>query len=356
MNEMQLLLQSVNRALELMWAGDFFMAESIFKQFERRHPAFPEGLYEYASLKLLNGDYEEAWPLFQRRLEMQAYLAKKVTQFPIPYWDGSPAKESTLLIHRDQGFGDVFMSARYFPLALERVGKVMFAAPVGGRQLFQAAFPDLIIIEDGEPIPLDVIDFHLHSLSLPTVFNTTLDTIPDSNVFSADPALKKKWQARLQGKFKVGICWQGNPDQIRDTERSIPLKEMAPLMDIEGVQFYGLQVGAGEDQVANVDGNWPFEHLGPELNGKDIFVDVVAAMACMDLVITVDTAIAHLAGSMGIPVWVMVVKVPYWPYMLEGEKTPWYPSARLFRTTQRFEWDETIKTVAEELGKLVRSG
>ena len=127
-------------------------------------------------------------------------------------------------------------------------------------------------------------------------------------------------------------------------------------MGVEGAQFYGLQVGAGEDQVADVDGNWPFEHLGPELNGKDIFVDVVAAMACMDLVITVDTAIAHLAGSMGIPVWVMVVKVPYWPYMLEGEKTPWYPSARLFRSTQRFEWDETIKTVAEELGKLVPSG
>jgi hypothetical protein len=360
MQDRHLLSQSLTRALELMWDGDFFMAERLFKQFEKHRPKFPEGLFEYACFKLTQGDYEEAWPLYQNRIEMQIYLETKVVHIPRPYWDGSPSKDTTLLIHRDQGYGDIFMSARYFPLVSECLGRVLLAVPLGAGRLFRGAFPDLEVIEDGDPIPISEIDCHLHSLSLPAVFKTTLETIPSANIFTAEPELKAKWNDRLQGDFKVGLCWQGNSTQYRDAERSIPLKSMEPILSVKGVQFYGLQVGEGEDQVADLANDEAlkqvsFEHLGPELKNKDVFVDVIAAMECMDLVIAVDTAIAHLAGSMGIPVWVLVGKVPYWPYLLESDSTPWYPSARLFRTRQRYKWEETIKTVAEELRKLASS-
>ncbi len=355
MQDRQVLAQSLARALELMWDGDFFMAERLLKQMEKHRPKFPEGLFEYGCFKLTQGDYEGAWSLYQNRIEMLVYLETKIVHIPKPYWDGTSSKDTTLLIHRDQGYGDIFMSARYFPLVLERVGRVLLAVPLGAGRLFRGAFPDLEVIEDGEPIPLEEIDYHLHSLSLPAVFKTTLETIPDANIFSAESELKAKWQDRLQGDFKVGVCWQGNTTQCRDAERSIPLKSMAPILGIKGVQFHGLQVGEGEEQVGDIGSDVPFEHLGPDFKNSDVFVDVIAAMECMDLVITVDTAIAHLAGSMGIPVWVLVGKVPYWPYLLESETTPWYPSARLFRTKQRYEWEKTINNVAVELEKLVRS-
>jgi hypothetical protein len=353
MQDKQALAQSLSRALELMWDGDFFMAERLFKQIEKQRPAFPEGLFEYGCFKLTHGEYVDAWSLYQNRIKMQIYLETPVTQIRKPYWDGRPDKDATLLIHRDQGYGDIFMSARYFPLALERLGRVMLAVPLGAGRLFRNAFPDLEVIEDGEPIPLNEVDFHLHSLSLPAVFNTTLETIPSANIFSPELELEAKWQGRLKGDFKVGICWQGNPTQYRDAERSLPLKLLIPILATEGVQFYGFQLGHGAEQVSGIDSNLSFEDLGPELKNRDVFVNDIAAMACIDLVITVDTSIAHLAGSMGIPVWVLLGKVPYWPYMLKGETTPWYPSARLFRSTQRFEWDTTIANVAEELKKLV---
>ncbi len=353
MQNRQALLQALNRALQLTWDGDFFAAERLFIQISKLRPEFPEGLYEYGCFKLMQGDFEGAWPLYQRRIAMQSYLEKKVTHIKKPYWDGSIDKNATLLIHREQGYGDVFLSARYLPLALERLGRVIFAVPLGVGRIFKEAFPNIDTVEDGTEINLDKVDFHLHSLSLPSVFNTTLDDIPSANIFAASPDLNNKWKRRLPGNFRVGLCWQGNSTQVRDAERSISLKAMAPILSIKGVQFYGLQVGAGEEQIKGIEPDIKFEHLGPELSNKDAFVDVVAAMENMDLVITVDTSIAHLAGSMGNPVWILLGKVPYWPYLLQSETTPWYPTARLFRAKQRYDWDEPINAVAEELVNLV---
>jgi hypothetical protein len=347
------LLQALNRALQLTWDGDFFMAERLFIQMSKQRPEFPEGLYEYGCFKLMQGDFEGAWPLYQRRIAMQSYLEKKVTHIRKPYWDGSIDKNATLLIHRDQGYGDIFLSSRYLPLVLERLGKVIFAVPLGAGRMFKEAFPNIDTVEDGTEINLDGVDFHLHSLSLPSVFNTILEDIPSPNVFAASTDLNLKWQRRLTENFKVGLCWQGNPTQVRDAERSISLKAMAPIFSTKGVQFYGLQVGAGEEQIKDIGIDIKFEHLGPEINNKDVFVDVIAVIANMDLVITVDTSIAHLAGSMGKPVWVLLGKVPYWPYLLQSDTTPWYPTARLFRAKQRYGWAEPINAVAEELVKLV---
>ena len=343
--------EALIRAASHIYDGDFFMGERLLAQLVARRPIYPEAHYEFAGYKLLHGFYEEAWPYFQERIGSVAYKSKGTTQLQAPYWEGQTSPESTIFIHRDQGYGDLFMCARYIPLVKKRVKTVKLMVPPGSRRMFRHAFPDVEIIEDGDPVP--TFDFHLHSFSLPAVFMTELDSIPDGNVLSAEPELVENWRSRLTGDFKIGICWQGNPEQVRDAERSISLKALEPLLRIKRASFYGLHIGVGESQIGELDDGLLFEHLGPDLNSGDAFVNDAAVIANLDLVITIDTAIAHLAGAMGAPVWILLPKVPYWPYLLEGKVTPWYPSARLFRNKKRETWSDLVTEVQTAVSKLI---
>lgn len=348
-----MLEQALVRAASHIFDGDFFMGERLLAQLVAQNPVYPEAHNEFAGYKLLQGLYEEAWPYFQRRIDSVAYQAKGTTQLQAPYWEGQSLPESTVFIHRDQGYGDLFMCARYISLVKKRVKAVKLMAPPGSGRMFRHAFPDIEILEDGDPVPM--FDFHLHSFSLPAVFKTTLNSIPDGRVLKAEPELVEKWRHRLAGDFKVGICWQGNPAQARDTERSIPLKALEPLLRTDGVKFYGLHVGVGEAQIGDLDTGLPFVHLGPDLKSEDAFINDAAVIANLDLVITIDTAIAHLAGAMGAPVWVLLPKVPYWPYLLEGQETPWYPSAKLFRNLERDNWSNVEEEVKSALSMLIET-
>jgi hypothetical protein len=191
-------------------------------------------------------------------------------------------------------------------------------------------------------------------LSLPAIFRTTLATVPATIPYVfADPALEASWReelSRLEG-FKVGIAWQGNPRHKRDRQRSIPLGEFTPLAAVPGVRLFSLQVGAGQEQLASLSGRFAVTDLGSRFD-QSSFADAAAVLKGLDLVITADTALAHLAGAMGVPVWVALALAPDWRWLLEREDSPWYPGMRLFRQTRAGDWREVFGRMSEALAAL----
>jgi hypothetical protein len=190
-------------------------------------------------------------------------------------------------------------------------------------------------------------------MSLPGLFGTTLATVPaEVPYLFADARLIARWREQLSpiGGFKIGIAWQGNPDNKRDRFRSIPLLQFAPLAGIAGVRLLSLQKGPGSDQLAVVADRFAVTDLGPQL---DDFLVTAAVLRNLDLVITADTAIAHLAGALGVPVWVALPVAPDWRWLLGREDSPWYPTMRLFRQATRSDWEGVFQHMADALKERV---
>jgi hypothetical protein len=191
---------------------------------------------------------------------------------------------------------------------------------------------------------------------LPGIFGTTLSTIPATAPYLyADPHLAEYWRTEMEplAGFKVGIAWQGNPKNSVDRFRSLALARFEPLAHVRGVHLISLQVGPGTDQLAAVP--FPVTDMGSRLD-PDSLGDLAAVMANLDLVISVETAVAHLAGALAAPVWTLLPLVPDWRWLLERADSPWYPTMRLFRQRRLGEWDEVMKRVQEALRLLVAGG
>jgi hypothetical protein len=205
----------------------------------------------------------------------------------------------------------------------------------------------------GEPF-----DFQIPLLSLPAVCKTTLETIPATVPYLvAEPEVIARWQRELSGAsgLKVGIAWQGNPTVKRDKYRSIPLECFAPLADCDNVRLISLQKGPGREQLSALAGRLGIIDLGPALDeDAGAFVDTAGVMMSLDLVITCDTSLAHLAGALGVPVWVALQYVPDWRWLVGRQDSPWYPTMRLFRQSRAGQWDDVFRRIAEALQSLSR--
>ncbi len=319
-------------------------AENLYRQILAAAPDHPLASYLYAMCLLARGEYAAAWPLFQRRLDTDFYRAKATTALPAPYWRGEAAPDRTLLVHVDQGLGDLIMCARYLPLVAERVGRLILAVPERTRRLFATLPCHLEIVELGEPVP--VFDLHLHAFSLPAVFGTTLDTIPPARCLSAQPDLVADMRQRLGTDFTVGLCWQGSPNHPRDAARSLPLAALAPVLQVPGVRFVSLQVGPAAAQAASLPPPLAVADLGAAVETLD---GAAAVIAAVDLTITVDSALAHLAGALGRPAWVALPTTPDWRWLRQGDTSAWYPTLRLFRQRAAGHWRPCLTTMAAAL-------
>ncbi len=350
---------NLRRAVSFERDGKFFEAETLYRQIARMAPPHPMGNYLYANYKLLTGDFADAWPMFQKRLDDPFYRRKATMRLPQPWWDGAPAPGKTLLVHIDQGIGDAILCARFVPLAADRVKKLIFAVHRGLGRFFKGIDPRIETVETEDAVP--EFDVHVDLFSLPALFGAAPGNMPKPPYVAAETKLIGAWRKRLAGGgLKVGLAWQGNPDNPRDAEKSLTLKTLAPLLRVPGVRFFGLQVGHGAEQVADAPAGVDFTDLGPALAGaKDGMVDTAAAVANLDLVISIDSAVAHLTAAMARPVWVLAYMVPDWRWMV-AEATnlpryavgPWYPEARVFRQETRWQWPPVVEAVAAELGKL----
>ena len=273
-----------------------------------------------------------------------------------PQWDGSDLTGRTILLHGEQGLGDTLQFVRYAPLVKQRGGTVILECqPALVRFLNDMPGVDYVLA-GGSPLP--PYDVQAPLLSLPLVFHTSLDTIPAAVPYlHPDATLVEQWRqvigpSRRQGgrHLQVGIAWQGCPTFRFDSQRSIPLKHFARLAQVEGVKLISVQKGPGTDQLQVLAGQFPVLDLGEHFDAANgPFVDTAAIMKNMDLVISSDTSTPHLAGALGVPVWVALPFVPDWRWLLEREDSPWYPTMRLFRQKQDGNWDDVFRRISEAL-------
>jgi tetratricopeptide (TPR) repeat protein len=337
----------VNLSSVLRDLGRFDEAETRLTRALRLAPANPVVKYNHALLMLLLGRFDQAWAGWEARFAAGATLDRGFKQ---PRWLGEPLAGRRLLIHAEQGLGDTIQFCRYpFPVD----GEVFFEVPPRLARLLGGQQRAATIIPAGEPPP--PFDVACPLMSLLAVNQTSEATIP-ANVpyLTAEPALVERWRQRLgEHGFRVGIAWQGNPLRREDNGRSIGLAHFLPLASVAGVRLISLQKETGLEQLA---GGMPIETLGDDFDaGTDAFIDTAAVMMNLDLVITSDTAIPHLAGALGCPVWVALRAVPDWRFMLERPDSPWYPTMRLFRQTTRDDWPPVFAAIKEALAARVAS-
>jgi hypothetical protein len=256
-------------------------------------------------------------------------------------WDGAPFVGKRLLLHAEQGAGDTLQFARYVPLIAERGGEVLLECPGSLFRLLSTLAGGARIIRAGETLP--DFDFHLPLGSAMRAFGTVVATIPAKVPYlSADPADRERWKRRLgEGGLKVGVTWQGNPDQGSEPHRSIALHLLKPVLEVPGCRFFALQKEFGREQMAALPPGL-LEDVGPELTD---FAETAAAIAALDLVITTCTSVAHLAGALGKPTWVMLRAAPDWRWLLGRSDSPWYPSVELFRQRFAGDWDGVVFSV-----------
>jgi tetratricopeptide (TPR) repeat protein len=330
--------------------GRLTEAEACYRQALRLKPDYAEVHENLAYTLLVRGDFKSAWTEYPWRLLSRDSPA---LQFQRPLWDGSELEGKTLMLVADQGLGDAIQFVRYLPL-LPRAGAKVFLHCHGSlvRLLTGLDGLDGVVPQGADPPPFDL---QAPLLSLPQFCGTTLATIPAKVPYlAADPRLREAWHERLgaEKKFKVGIAWQGNPEHKRDRERSVPLSLFQPLAELPGVLLVSLQKGSGREQISALADR--LNVLDPADDLSD-FADTAALLCCLDLVITVDTSVAHLAGALGIPVWVAVSLVPEWRWLLERDDSPWYPTMRLFRQTTRGDWGGVFERLAKSLRQEVEA-
>lgn len=306
-----------------------------------------------AQLELGLGNFHSGWPLYEARWELEE-VRPHIRKFSQASWTKSePIAGRTILLHSEQGLGDTIQFSRYvLPLA-EREAQVVLEAPRALTRLLRGLAGGATIIATGDRLP--AFDLHCPLLSVPGLMGTMADTIPARVPYlAAETKLVAQWRARLPpGGIRIGIAWQGNPMGAIDRGRSAPLASFAPLARLPGVRLVSLQKHHGLEQLHRLPTGMTVETLGPDFDsGVDAFVDTAAVIMSLDLVISTDTAIVHLAGALGRPVWVALRAVPHWTWMTGREDSPWYPSARLFRQTREGDWQGVFERMATRLTNL----
>lgn len=309
-----------------------------------------EAAWNKAQLLLLRGDLARGWPLYESRRRKPEFPS--VGDRAVPLWrPGMPLGGKSILVHWEQGLGDTIQFCRYLPLLRAQAGRVLFAPQRPLMGLLQSLGADIEIVDPDDPPR--ACDVRLPLLSLPLALETT--TIPARVPYlHVAPERIDRWRQRLAGDgLRVGVCWQGNRSAI-DRGRSFPLSELEGLSQVPGVRLISVQKGEGATQLADLPSGLRIETLGEDFDaGPDAFLDSAAVLTLCDLVVTSDTAMAHLAGALGIETWVALKAVPDWRWQLERRDSPWYPTLRLFRQRSRGVWGSVFGEMAAELGRLV---
>jgi Flp pilus assembly protein TadD len=313
-------------------------------------PEFPGAHFGIAEASLLQGDFARGWKEYEWRNRL-AGVPPLLPPSDHPQWDGRPLKpEERLLLVADQGYGDVIQFARYIPWAAARAAEIAIACSAELRPVV-AQLPGAGRLFDHWDKAPDFAAFCPLS-SLPLLAGTKLDTIPAPIPYlRADEGKFADWAERLWGLLprgyrRIGIAWAGRPTHRNDARRSTRLATLSPLAEIPELVLISLQKGAAQAEIANYWGRAPLLNLGPEL--KD-FGDTMAVLECLEQIVTVDTAIAHLAGAMGKKVSVMLPYSPDWRWLMGREDSPWYPSVRLFRQSPERSWEPVVAAIAGAL-------
>jgi len=327
--------------------GEFDEAITYYQRSLQLSPDLVDAHFNMSLIFLLLGNFEEGWKEYEWRWKLKDFYRRSFSQ---PSWDGYDIKGLTILLYAEQGLGDTIQFIRYVPLVAQQGAKVAVECQRGLTSLLKNVAGIQEIIAHGEK--LSEFDIHCSLLTLPLVFDTTLEDIPAQVPYiKADSILVQKWHEKIildNSKFKIGLVWAGDPRLKDDRTRSCSLEIFSPLAQINGITFYSLQKGETANQAKNPPEGMKLIDYTEEI--KD-FSDTAALIENLDLVISVDTAVVHLAGALGKPVWTLLPFVPDWRWLLKREDSPWYPTMRLFRQPSRGDWNTVIANVLNKLQK-----
>jgi tetratricopeptide (TPR) repeat protein len=308
--------------------------------------------YSAATALLSKGDFRRGLAEYEWRRRSGAGTASVVQPFREPVWVGEgPLRNKTLLVHAEQGMGDVLYAVRYVPALARQGARVVLQVHAALKPLLGGLEGAALVVTRGEPLP--AFDCQCPVMSLPYAMKTELATIPAEVPYIGAPADRvSHWRERIpHAALRVGIVWCGNPAFKEDGRRSLKLAQIEPILATADVSFVSLNPGIGEHERAAIAGRSNVLHLGSELRD---FADTAAVIAQLDLVITSDTSVAHLAGAMGRPVWIMLGFAPDWRFAHDREQSSWYPTARLFRQNAPGDWAGVIERVGLELSAIVQ--
>jgi tetratricopeptide (TPR) repeat protein len=311
--------------------------------------------YSAATALLSTGDFRRGLAEYEWRRSTGPGSASVVQPFREPIWLGeSPLRGKTLLIHAEQGMGDVLYAVRYVSRLARQGARVVLQVHAALKPLLTDLEGAAFVVARGEPLP--AFDCHCPVMSLPYAMKTELTTIPAEVPYLDAPVDRQShWRERLPHTtaLRVGIVWCGNPAFKEDRRRSLKLAQIEPILATADLFFVSLNPGIGEHDRAEIGGRSNVLHLGSEFRD---FADTAAVIAQLDLVITSDTSVAHLAGAMGRPVWIMLGFAPDWRFAHDREQSSWYPTVRLFRQNAPGDWAGVIERVRLELSALVKRG
>jgi hypothetical protein len=332
----------LNRGVLLSELGRQDEALASFDDAAAIQPGLADIGFNKSQVLLLQGDFAAGLPLYEERKRLDPPLGLR--RHAQPEWTGSEdIRDKTLFLHSEQGLGDVIMFSRFVAPLAAMGAKVVLEVPETLRGLFEGFLPEAQIVT----APPAAFDFHAPLGSLPLALKTRVETIPAATpYFQPDPARVALWRERLGGEgFRIGIAWQGARGAA-DHGRSFALARLAPLAAIPGVRLISLQKGDGAEQIEAA--GFAVETPGLDFD-QSAFVDSAAIMASLDLVVSSDTAIAHLAGALGRPLYVALRHKPEWRWMLGRADSPWYPGATLFRQPSSGDWGAVFAAMTAKL-------
>lgn len=327
--------------------GDATTALTCYRRAVLLKPDYVDAHNNLAMTLLLAGDFEAGW----RELEWRHRRAGRAeTRFRQPQWRGEAFAGKTLLVQAEEGHGDAIHFLRYLPDVAARGGKVVLAAHRPLVRLARDLAPAVDVMTLGEKPP--PFDLQINLMSLPLVFGTTLASVPAEVPYLAvDAGLAERWGRRLAAgtALRVGIVWSGALQYGHNRHRAIPAERLAPLLEIDGITWFSLQVGEPATQLARL----PPGKITDLSGALADFGETAGAILALDLVISTDTAVPHLAGALAQPVWVMLAFMPDWRWLLGRDTSPWYPTMRLFRQPRPGDWPAVVERVAVELRRLL---
>lgn len=312
-------------------------------------PGYVDCVWNRSIVHLRQGAFIPGWHGFEARRRQPSWDPRHLSG---PEWDGVARPGQRVFLYSEQGLGDTIQFARFARIPASMGMDVTLEVQVPLVKLIQSMSGVRVI---GKGAPLPEFDCHLPLMSIPKVMGLTAVEVQPPYL-AVDQKRVELWSRQLSRRgFCVGIAWQGNPRTPSDRGRSIPLREYRPLARASGVQFISLQKNDGVDQLKRLPHGWAVKTFGTnKVSGAEAFIDTAAVMMNMDLVITSDTAVAHLAGALGCPVWIALKHVPCWRWQTTGARTAWYPTARLYRQEQPGQWQPVFERIAADLMQVAR--
>jgi hypothetical protein len=305
------------------------------------------------------GDYENGWEEYEWRLRCRDVQGKSRIILDPPVWNGEDVRGKRVFVYCEQGLGDALHFGRYLGLLAERGARVIAEAREPVLSLLAQSFPGVEFIPSSHRCLAPEFDYQCPLLSLPRGFRTTVASIPAEIPYLRAPVSKiARWAERLadrERKFRVGLAWAGNPSFRDDAKRSCPLAEFASLLSLDEIDWFSLQVGQGSAQIENLPRDLRSRLVDWTEEFAD-FSDTAALVSQLDLVICVDTSIAHLSGGLGIPTFLLLAHRAEWRWFCDRNDSPWYPQTRLFRQPTPGDWSSAIREVKTAVEARLRSG